>query len=45
MLEARKRSEKVGLCPTGLSACRVDQGEFALDAFEVSLLLIYAWHG
>jgi len=37
MLEAKKRAQKVGLCPAGLSACRVDQGEFSLDAFEVSL--------
>ena len=32
----KKRAVKVGLCPSGLSACRVNQGEFATDDFEVS---------
>jgi hypothetical protein len=36
MLDAKKRAVKVGLCPTGLSACQINQGGSALDAFEVS---------
>jgi hypothetical protein len=36
MLEMQKRAKKVGLCPTGLSACRVDQGDLTSDDFEVS---------
>jgi hypothetical protein len=36
LAEQEKRALKVGMCPTGLSACRVNQGEFASDDFEVS---------
>lgn len=40
MIDAQKRSEDVGLCPTGLSACQVGHGGFDSDAFEVSPPLI-----
>jgi hypothetical protein len=38
-LEARKRMEKVGLCPSGLQSCRVKQSVFGSDDFEVSTWL------
>lgn len=34
LAEQKKRAEITGPCPSGLQACRVNQGEFATDDFE-----------
>lgn len=36
LAEQKKRAEISGPCPSGFQACRVNQGEFATDDFEVS---------